>query len=396
MPEYLAPGVYVEETSSAPGLITATTTSIAAIVGTTVKGPLDTPTEVRSFADYKEIFGPVSEASPTSMAVLHFFSNGGRRAVVVRVAAGTTRGPTRVAPTDMIGDAGKETGVHALGKRPVADVLLTPDAAGMSWREHEKLAKAILPLCEEHGIFYILDPPRAPSKQNPVEAVIDWAERSETLRHPNAAVYFPRVRTSDPSGAAEPILAPASGAVAGIYARTDAQHGVWQAPAGTRARLLGIKGLEVDLAESQRERLQHVCVNPLCSFPGLGILAWGARTFMAPKPDSEWKYVPVRRLYLFLERSLDRGLQWTVFEPNGEPLWAQIRLSVSSFMNHLFRRGAFAGTSSREAYFVKCGRETMTEAGICNGRVVLLVGFAPLKPAEFVILRLVLQTAESS
>lgn len=214
--------------------------------------------------------------------------------------------------------------------------------------------------------------------------------------HANAAVYFPRVRMADPVGKSNTILVPASGAVAGVSARTDSQRGVWQAPAGTKARLLGITDVEMTLSDAQMARLQSVSINALRPFPGLGILVWGARTFASAAVDSEWKYVPVRRLALFVERSLYGGLQWTVFEPNGEPLWAQIRLSVSSFLNQLFRRGAFAGASAREAYFVRCGRDTMTSSDIHDGRIIVAIGFAPLKPAEFIVMQLELRAAEAN
>lgn len=396
MSEYLAPGVYVEETSVVHGPISPSPTSTTAFVGATLKGSLHTATEVSSFAEYRDAFGPASSASPVSLAVLHFFSNGGRKAVVVRAAPASTRGRTRVGFADVIGEAGKGTGIHALGKSPSPGLLVTPDAGAMTLREHGSLVKAVLTYCVEHRIFYIVDVPRSRPRQDSVESVIDWAKRSGALRHPNAAVYFPRVRTSDPSGKSSSILVPASGAVAGVFARTDIQRGAWQAPAGTRARLLGIGGVETDLSEDQMERLQRVAINSLHPFPGRGILAWGARTFESIGSGSEWMYVPVRRILLFIERSLDEGLSWTVFEPSGEALWAQIRLSVSSFLNHLFRRGAFAGASAREAYFVKCGLGTTTPSDVRNGRVVVVVGFAPLKPAEFVILHLVLRVAESS
>ena len=177
------------------------------------------------------------------------------------------------------------------------------------------------------------------------------------------------------------------GAIAGLYARTDATRGVWKAPAGLDAALTGIDRLEVPLTDDENGVLNPLGVNCLRSFPGLGRVIWGARTMRGTDQlGDEYKYVPVRRLALFLEESLFRGTQWVVFEPNDEPLWAQIRLNIGAFMQQLFRQGAFQGTSPRDAYFVKCDRETTTQDDIDRGIVNIAVGFAPLKPAEFVVI----------
>jgi len=177
--------------------------------------------------------------------------------------------------------------------------------------------------------------------------------------------------------------------VAGVMARTDAQRGVWKAPAGIEATLRGVPDLQLNLTDQENGALNPKGVNCLRSFSGVGRVAWGARTTHGDDAlASQWKYVPVRRFALFLEESLFRGTKWVVFEPNDEPLWAQIRLNVGAFMHNLFRQGAFQGTSPREAYLVKCDKETTTQTDINLGIVNILVGFAPLKPAEFVILRI--------
>ena len=173
-------------------------------------------------------------------------------------------------------------------------------------------------------------------------------------------------------------------------ARTDAERGVWKAPAGQEADDRGRRPeLAVTLTDRENGQLNPLGVNCIRTFPVIGNVVWGARTLDgADALASEWKYVPVRRLALFLEESLYRGTQWVVFEPNDEPLWAQIRLNVGAFMQNLFRQGAFQGTTPREAYFVKCDKETTTQNDINLGIVNILVGFAPLKPAEFVIIRI--------
>jgi phage tail sheath protein FI len=177
--------------------------------------------------------------------------------------------------------------------------------------------------------------------------------------------------------------------VAGVMARTDAQRGVWKAPAGIEATLNGVLAPEVPLTDPENGFINPLGVNCIRSFPNTGPIVWGSRTLRgADTLASEWKYLPVRRTALFLEESLYRGTQWVVFEPNDEPLWAQIRMNVGAFMQQLFRQGAFQGISPREAYFVKCDRETTTQADINQGIVNILVGFAPLKPAEFVVVKL--------
>lgn len=216
------------------------------------------------------------------------------------------------------------------------------------------------------------------------------------ITKPNSygAVYFPWVKSLDPSGASsQPILLPPVGYIAGLYARIDDNRGVWKAPAGTEAQLSGVVGLATDLSDLQQGSLNQVGVNCIRRFATAGIVAWGSRTVAA---DPEYKYVPVRRTAIMLRVSLYHGLQWAVFEPNDEGLWSQIRLNVNSFMGTLFRRGAFQGSSPSAAFFVKCDGETTTQADIDLGIVNLVVGFAPLKPAEFVIVKISQKAGQSS
>jgi hypothetical protein len=205
----------------------------------------------------------------------------------------------------------------------------------------------------------------------------------------NAAFYFPWIKAPDPQQQNRLRVFPPSGFVAGIYARTDATRGVWKAPAGTEASLTGASGVAEKLDDQANGVLNIKAINCLRTFPVFGTIVWGARTLQGNNEvGSEWKYIPVRRTALFIEESLYRGLKWVVFEPNDEPLWAQIRLNVGAFMHNLFRQGAFQGKTPREAYFVKCDGETTTQNDINLGIVNIVVGFAPLKPAEFVIIKL--------
>jgi phage tail sheath protein FI len=175
--------------------------------------------------------------------------------------------------------------------------------------------------------------------------------------------------------------------VAGVMARTDGARGVWKAPAGLEATIRGVVGAERRISDPENGIINPRALNAIRVFPG-GLVVWGARTLVGfdGSGNIDDKYVPVRRTMLFIEESLYRGLHFAVFEPNDEPLWAQIRLAAGSFMNGLFRQGAFAGSRSTDAYFVRCDETTTQPSDINLGIVNVIVGFAPLKPAEFVVL----------
>jgi hypothetical protein len=209
------------------------------------------------------------------------------------------------------------------------------------------------------------------------------------LTQPNSygAVFFPWIQALDPSGrqSEEPILLPPSGYIAGLFARIDSRRGVWKAAAGTDATLNGARGLAVNLTDVQQGILNPKNVNCIRRFSTAGIVSWGARTITS---DPEWTYVPVRRTAIMLRVSIYYGIQWAVFEPNDEELWSQLRLNISSFMMTLYRKGAFQGPTPSKAFFVKCDSETTTLDDINLGIVNVLVGFAPLKPTEFVVVKI--------
>jgi len=205
----------------------------------------------------------------------------------------------------------------------------------------------------------------------------------------NAAFFFPWLKAPDPLDENRPALYPPSGFIAGVISRIDVSRGVWKAPAGVEAGVAGITDVAVKLTDEQNGFLNKNGINCIRSFPVYGIVNWGARTLVgADDIGSEWKYLPVRRMALFLEESLYRGTKWVVFEPNDEPLWSQIRLNLTAFMMSIFRQGAFQGTKPSDAFFVKCDKETTTQDDINKGIVNILVGFAPLKPAEFVVIKI--------
>lgn len=209
-----------------------------------------------------------------------------------------------------------------------------------------------------------------------------------------AGVYWPHLEVLDPVGAGQnaTVVLPPSSTVAGLFARTDNRRGVWKAPAGTEVTVGGIVGLEWDLLDKHQDDLNPQGVNCLRGIPGAGTVVWGARTL---RPSTEWRYVPVRRTAMFLRKSIYNGIQWAVFEPNDDDLWTSLRATIGAFMDTQFRNGAFAGTTAREAYFVKADAETTTEVDQAAGIVNILVGFAPLRPAEFVVVKLSQKTASS-
>lgn len=240
--------------------------------------------------------------------------------------------------------------------------------------------------CEDKRAFLIVD---ISESVVTLDQMTTWMKNTgESLRHNNAAVYFPRIEIADRLNEDRPLNVASGGTLAGIYARTDATRGVWKAPAGTEATLRGAT-IKTKLTDLKNGTLNQMGINVLRTFPIYGNVCWGARTLNgADQQASEWKYIPIRRTALYIEESLYQGLKWVVFEPNDEPLWAQIRLNVGAFMHNLFRQGAFAGKTPREAYFVKCDKETTTQNDINLGIVNILVGFAPLKPAEFVVIKI--------
>jgi phage tail sheath protein FI len=276
------------------------------------------------------------------------------------------------------------SGLYLLTKADLFNLLvIPPDTLG----EHvpQGVHSAAATLCHEKRALYIVDPPKTWTSQSAVN-VGDIAIGA----HPqHAALYFPRVVEANPLFGDQPGVFAPSGAIAGVMARTDVSRGVWKAPAGIDAALSGVTALDVLLNDIENGLLNQRGVNCLRTFPVYGNIVWGARTMAGDDQRAdEYKYVPVRRLANFIEESLFRGLKWVVFEPNDEPLWGQIRLNVGAFMQDLFRQGAFQGTSPRDAYFVRCDKTTTTQNDINKGVVNIAVGFAPLKPAEFVVLRL--------
>ena len=288
---------------------------------------------------------------------------------------------------DIVGAAHQaaKTGLYALRKTDLFNLLCIPPYKADASID-ESIVDEAVQYCQARRAMFLIDPPPGwPVLKQAGEGQIKDIGAPSSY----AAVFYPRLLQPNPlRDGQEEAFAPC-GAVAGIFARTDAQRGVWKAPAGLEAVLSGVPRLAVNLSDGENGQLNPLGVNCLRNFPGAGRVVWGARTREGDdRATSEWKYIPVRRMALFIEESLYRGTQWVVFEPNAEPLWAQIRLNIGAFMQSLFRQGAFQGSTPKDAYFVKCDKDTTTQSDINRGVVNILVGFAPLKPAEFVVIQI--------
>ncbi|MFN7958061.1 MAG: DUF2586 family protein [Holophagaceae bacterium] len=397
MPEHLAPGVFVEETSFQSRPIQGIDTTTAAFVGPTRKGPWGwRPRLLTSLVDFQRIYGGFAElrvSGPPELrrnhvahAVQAYFANGGRRLYVARTRPNRTR--TLPTPADYAAALATLRSLVDLSTvaAPGYSVRRASDPA--AWSE---IQGQLVAFAEQAGTyrFAVLDAPPAST----VEVI--RAVRSQ-LDSSHAALYYPWVTVANPlagtSSKQPPTLdLPPSGFLCGIYAVTDVNRSVSQAPAN--AVIVGALGLEQALTQGQQELLNPEGVNCLRHFEGKGNLVWGARTVSS---DPEWKYVNVRRYFNYLEGSIDRGTQWVVFEPNGEALWAALRRAIEDFLAGEWRRGSLVGTKPAEAFFVRCDRSTMTQSDLDQGRLVCLIGVAPLRPAEFVLFHLGQWTADRS
>lgn len=283
----------------------------------------------------------------------------------------------------------KNTGYYALEKTDIFNLLcIPPDTQGGNLPDGVVAEAAAY--CAKRRAMIIVDPPSTwdvtRAQQGPTSSAIGLTDPNASR---NAALFFPRIEQANPLREGQIETFVPCGAVAGVFARTDVARGIWKAPAGIDAAVAGVQGLSVSLTDRENGLLNPLGVNCLRNFPGVGTVIWGARTCRgSDQLSDEYKYVPVRRLALYIEESLFRGTKWVVFEPNDERLWSQIRLNVGAFMQNLFRQGAFQGLSAREAYFVKCDKDTTIQNDIDRGIVNVVVGFAPLKPAEFVVIKL--------
>jgi phage tail sheath protein FI len=373
------------------------------------------PDAVLSFAApatgsaYHDAATPLGLVAPATSNVAHYALGTGNAYESQTASAAGTDGSGLPGTGDLIGDPGSFTGIYALQKVDLFNLLCIPDATRALPTDQNALDSTVDPtaiyaaaiaLCDQRRAFLLVDPP---PNVTTIAGAIDWKSNTLGTTDPNGAAFFPRVRLPDQNNKGNLRTFAPSGVVAGTYAANDggmgAQSGqhVWTAPAGISATLAGVQSLTYLMSDAENGLLNPLGVNCLRAFPVYGKVLWGARTLAgADALASQWKYVPVRRMALFLEESLYRGTKWAVFQPNDERLWAALRLNIGSFMQNYFLMGAFQGQTPDQAYLVKCDSETTTQDDINNGIVNILVGFAPLQPAEFVVIQIQQLTGQTA
>ncbi|HEX4899342.1 MAG TPA: phage tail sheath C-terminal domain-containing protein [Pyrinomonadaceae bacterium] len=377
MPEDPKPGI--EDFRNGPPGIEPAQTSITAIIGNFNSSAAERPVLLTSEADLNDKLN--DNTSPSAQAVAQFFVNGGRECWVV-CAKPTEPKLDRVEAL--------KSAIESLDQIDAPNLLSIAAASELDATECAEVIAFAAELCKTRNSFLLVDPP---TKLHTPDDILTWLDGNPALRIENAALYFPWVRIADRSNPAQQVRLPPSTTMAGVIARVDLNRGVWKAPAGREATLIAVAGLDYSLSDKENDRLNRHGVNCLRTFPDSGPVCWGARTVSL---NNEWRYVPVRRLALFIERSIYQSTQWAIFEPNAEALWANVRAVIEDFLVGLWRQGALAGIKPEEAFFVKCDRTTMTQNDLDNGRLIALVGIAPLKPSEFVIIRIELMTAGAS
>jgi phage tail sheath protein FI len=346
-------GIYIEDINVHPKSIEGVDTSAAAFLGEAETGPT-TPTLVTSFVEYQRVFGGFfGEGKYLPYAVEGFFLNGGQRCYVCRVT-----------------DSNYSSALSNL-EAVMVSIIYSPNAQAVTG-----LTDLLINHCEQlRNRFVIFDSLKG---QNP-SSVTKPRESSF------AALYYPWIYVK-PAGVNVTCLVPPGGHVAGIYARTDIEVGVHRAPANQLVK--GAVGLEGTMKSLQQDNLNLQGINTIRNFVGRGILVWGVRTLSS---DPEKKYVNVCRLLIYLEQSISKGIEWAVFESNNDATWAKIKTATENFLTQTWRDGMLLGTKQEEAYFVDCGRNTMTQDDIDNGRLIMLIGVATVKPAEYMIFRVTQQ-----
>jgi len=341
------------------------------LVGQEVGG-VYTTTETHAFASKAEFLAITSE--------LITISEAGTNSTQLYNKAPLALAGGSASVTDFIGNEANREGIHSFDTVDEVNILAIPDAKGDS-----KTMKAGFTYCEGRGdCFFIMDSPKETdgSATTPSEIL---ALKNGTYGTPSSfgALYYPWISVSDPLGTTK--LVPPSAAVAGVYSRTDVDRGVWKAPAGTiDGYLRSALSLQTDLTKGEQDTLNPAGVNAIRSYPGIGICVWGTRTISS---DAEWKYIPLRRLFLFIEESIDEASQWVVFEPNDPKLWGNVKRNLTAFLTGLWRDGALFGATANEAFFVKIDAENNPPDVRDAGQLIIEIGVAPVKPAEFVIIR---------
>lgn len=326
--------------------------------------------------DGKEIPAP----APKTASIVPFALCGGEKEELVLTLKGGSNGSVLNTSADAFlgkdDGPGKRTGLQAFQENSNVSIMAIPGVTA------PEVQAALIAFCEnKKSCFAILDVPMELKKTNDVANFRDMYDSTY------AAMYHPWLEMYD-AGAKRSAYFPPSGAMAGIYARTDVERGVHKAPANEVVR--GCTGLSCTYNEGEQDILNPIGVNLIRAFTGRGIRVWGARTISS---NGLWKYLNVRRLFIFVEESIKANTNWVVFEPNSSVLWSRVTRTIETFLSTCWRDGALAGSTPSEAFFVECGPTTMTQDDIDNGRLICKIGIAPVKPAEFVIFRITQKTA---
>jgi hypothetical protein len=391
---YLSPGVYVEEVDRGAKPIEAVGTNTVGFLGESGRGPVNEAVLVTNWSQFVKTFGDFGQCS-THLAhgVYGFFNNGGSRCFVVNVGAPAEEG--NVAPAKIDAKEGEKSAPKPApaGKMDRDGLFIGKDngpgaRTGLKcFEEIDEIAivaapgvispavqDAILSHCETRkDRFAILDSPET------IQGGVDRLPRPRDSKY--GAYYFPWIQVYDPEKGN--IYVPPSGHVAGIYSRVDSERGVHKAPANEIVR--GALGLRYNISKGEQDLLNPKGINCIRTMQGGGIRVWGARTLSS---DSSWRYINVRRLFIMVETSIERATQWVVFEPNDHRLWKRVTRTISSFLSLLWRNGALMGETPEKAFFVKCDAETNPPEVVDAGQLIVEIGLAPVKPAEFVIFRI--------
>jgi phage tail sheath protein FI len=371
-PPLKTPGIYVSEVAASPPIIPPPPPTVTAFIGATTRGASSRAFLVHSFEEYTQRFGSLRLDLELGYALLQFFQNGGRSAWVIRVARDAT-------PTQW------SRALAALDPISPLNLLALPGTAPA------RALQVALPYAQQRRAFLLIDSPRGVTS---VSEMI--TQRTQAPSTPDAALYFPWIEIPDPLSPGRPRLSAPSGSIAGLITQFDSAHGPWKSPAGVGATLDHVIRPSPNLTDRENSELNPRGINCIRLFAGQPprIVAWGARTLAGEDQlASEWKYISVRRTALLLLQSFEHGLAWTTHEPNNAALWARIRLTAENFLSTLYRKAAFPGTTPREAYFVTCDHTTTSPTDQTQGIVTLLIHFAPVRPAEFITLKITLRAA---
>jgi uncharacterized protein len=369
---YLSPGVYVEEVDRGTKPLEMAGTSTVGFIGESNVGPVNEPIFITNWSGYTKHFGDFQNSQYLAHGVYGFFNNGGGRCFVLNVGSFEEDAEENTRVSAYMGEdngPGERTGLKAFEDVEEINIVAAPG------QTHPAVQDAVLSHCENMRYrFAILDAPEVIEKGG-----VDKLPKPRDSKY--GAYYFPWVEIYDPFKGN--MYQPPSGYMAGVYARSDGERGVHKAPANELVR--GALGLRYTISKGEQDILNPKGINVIREFPNRGIRVWGARTISS---DASWRYINVRRLFNMVEQSIEGGTQWVVFEPNDQRLWKRVTRDISSFLMRLWRQGALFGTSPEQAFFVKCDEETNPPEVIDAGQLIVEIGMAPVKPAEFVIFRI--------